>query len=934
MAAKDEKSTRGNDEEALRKEVTKNVRGLLLSVQNGLTVAEIQRDYKCMIGKPFPFRELGHNTPLDLLKDLSDVARPSWENGVLVLRGIPDATTRHIARLVARQKKSSPRRKKRLTSYQPEQAPVLPHFIRTQIKELLTGYPSGLLGSMFAAAFKRRFGEEINYKRLEFKSLNQLLEAIPDIVEIEHMRGGGFRVYGKRFETDNSDKAPDPGVSFPVRTNSASTGKHHPTPNGNTGGKPSKTIQQSASSIKAQFDSNSTINIKLQQECIQVLARRPNGIWAARFPIEYKNLHGKELNIKQYGFMSVVEFVAAMPDVVRIERPTKVDWLLLLAKKVKEDHTQANGVVPASPAPVEMHKEPVSPCIPGNPLNLPDGVGRGVYFSKITVPECGFLEVSVTHIIDPHHFWVMLIENWPALRALTEEMKQFYSSRESAHYKMPGWFVSVGQACCALYEDGSWYRGLVVGIQSVDSIEVFYVDYGNKARLPLSSLRVLRSQFIKLPAQGLPCKLAHIQPFGRAKEWSPGSTHKFYHLTKNYKQLVALVCGIKEGTMCLCLCDTNAPEDLHINDELVKADYADFVPDKSPQSSSPDGQNHDREAKIQVQQQQQPQPQLQQQPQQQPAPGLSILSPEQIYLQQQAVSSLCASSSNHSLMPDFPLSIETSFQHNVASWLNQSALYTAQLVQTNAWPHQNNSDLHANPPLDADELDLIEEINQELDLDVPDSQFDFHIKRVQITHEHSLHIINFENKPYLISAEISALFWDSDLLRSMLRQKKKIVAKVVVSSSENEELFEALIRWKVPGVMDGDEPRSFVTLYEFEGLPEIFKIFDHHSEDLLSSLLEEIECFKKEGKNYWTSKKEEQLCSEGGSSSEDQFSESELGIDEIQLLLQAMQFRRKRILQGLMYGCSTGGSVDELQEVELKIGLLQQEVQHKLKNSI
>ena len=120
--------------------------------------------------------------------------------------GIPDATTRHIARLVARQKKSSPRRKKRLTSYQPEQAPVLPHFIRTQIKELLTGYPSGLLGSMFAAAFKRRFGEEINYKRLEFKSLSQLLEAIPDIVEIEHMRGGGFRVYGKCFETDNSGK--------------------------------------------------------------------------------------------------------------------------------------------------------------------------------------------------------------------------------------------------------------------------------------------------------------------------------------------------------------------------------------------------------------------------------------------------------------------------------------------------------------------------------------------------------------------------------------------------------------------------------------------------------------------------------------------------------------------------------------------------------
>ena len=34
------------------------------------------------------------------------------------------------------------------------------------------------------------------------------------------------------------------------------------------------------------------------------------------------------------------------------------------------------------------------------------------------------------------------------------------------------YIFSVYQACCALFEDGSWYRGLVVGIQSVHSIEV------------------------------------------------------------------------------------------------------------------------------------------------------------------------------------------------------------------------------------------------------------------------------------------------------------------------------------------------------------------------------------------------------------------------------------------------------------------------------
>lgn len=73
------------------------------------------------------------------------------------------------------------------------------------------------------------------------------------------------------------------------------------------------------------------------------------------------------------------------------------------------------------------------------------------------------------------------------------------------------------------------------------------------------------------------------------------------------------------------------------------------------------------------------------------------------------------------------------------------------------------------------------------------------------------------------------------------------------------------------------------------------------------------------------------LGSEAASSSEEQLSESELiGIDELQLLLQAMQFRRKRILQGLMTGghCtdSTGGTVDELKEVEMQIEGLRLEI--------
>lgn len=88
----------------------------------------------------------------------------------------------------------------------------------------------------------------------------------------------------------------------------------------------------------------------------------------------------------------------------------------------EHDLAKTNGKVSV---PVETRKDLVPPpSVPGNPLNLPDGVGRGIYFSKIKPPECGYVEVCVTHVIDPHRFWVMLIENWPKLQDLTEDIRQ------------------------------------------------------------------------------------------------------------------------------------------------------------------------------------------------------------------------------------------------------------------------------------------------------------------------------------------------------------------------------------------------------------------------------------------------------------------------------------------------------------------------------
>ena len=96
---------------SLKEETKRQVRALLLSAPKGLTVRDIQNDFKCVMGKALPFQELGYSTAEDLFRDMPDVVRQTRVGGEVVLRGVADRTTEHIERLVSRQKVSTKRRR-------------------------------------------------------------------------------------------------------------------------------------------------------------------------------------------------------------------------------------------------------------------------------------------------------------------------------------------------------------------------------------------------------------------------------------------------------------------------------------------------------------------------------------------------------------------------------------------------------------------------------------------------------------------------------------------------------------------------------------------------------------------------------------------------------------------------------------------------------
>ena len=129
---------------------------------------------------------------------------------LLNISGIADDSSKHIAKLVSRQRVNGSK-SRRISSAPISTKPlVVPDRFRRNIKELLSVYPNGVLGSALCQAYSRHYGEELSHSKLGFKSTSQLLNALQDIARIVKNPRGGFRVCA--VVRKNKPKSPPTGI--------------------------------------------------------------------------------------------------------------------------------------------------------------------------------------------------------------------------------------------------------------------------------------------------------------------------------------------------------------------------------------------------------------------------------------------------------------------------------------------------------------------------------------------------------------------------------------------------------------------------------------------------------------------------------------------------------------------------------------------------
>ncbi|XP_078273631.1 tudor domain-containing protein 5-like [Rhinoraja longicauda] len=622
-----------SDQEQLLEVLKKELRSLLLSAKNSLTPAELEKDYQTMMGKRLPLYALGYRSTLELLSNIPDTIKVhSCADGSILLKGIGNETTKGIEELVAKAKVSTKtKRNLRKTRYEQKQIvlprrcntiPVLPALVKCELRDLVASFPCGVLLSDFDMSFLKKYGRPFQYTRYGFYSLQEVLKAISEDIEIQQTRQGSLLMLRNRSRGSPPKQGKSSNQSIQAKQTQSTARTMQPNPNKSPTNKQTllplkwgsapesasdttyfdrdlKKLVEDLRTVLVDKGVGGTMDSEVKGKIQFTVAQRPDGLLASQLPLEYKNIFGVDLPLKELGFYNVTELVGALNDIFYVERDSiSQDWRVFdnrhsssLQNQEESQFNKTNElactdwkkpIIEKSLVPeknfdvktikLEMLKETC--CSPEFEIP-PDAVQDGILYKLPELEENSFACVFVESVTSPSQFYVRFYGKWSSvmLEDLMIEMRRCYSFEEvSERYVMPDSFIQPGQVCCVRNPDDVWwYRIIIHRVLDEKQVEVYYVDFGDISLVERSELRFLKCCYSKLPAQGIPSTLMWLQPV--ENDWSTAAKSMFLKFCGK-QPLVALICGYVDDVLHLFLCDTSTDEDIYINDVLKKVGHA------------------------------------------------------------------------------------------------------------------------------------------------------------------------------------------------------------------------------------------------------------------------------------------------------------------------------------------------------------------------
>ncbi|XP_036911955.1 tudor domain-containing protein 6 isoform X2 [Sturnira hondurensis] len=120
------------------------------------------------------------------------------------------------------------------------------------------------------------------------------------------------------------------------------------------------------------------------------------------------------------------------------------------------------------------------------------------------------IEVKVSYIENPGHFWCQLARNMRGFKTLMGDIQDYCKNAPTPHQ-------GTTPACLAKRTvNGKWSRALIRETQPSEHVQVVFVDYGDKDVVSVKNICSITEEFLKVKAQAFRCSLYNlIQPISQ-----------------------------------------------------------------------------------------------------------------------------------------------------------------------------------------------------------------------------------------------------------------------------------------------------------------------------------------------------------------------------------------------------------------------------------
>lgn len=311
----------------------------------------------------------------------------------------------------------------------------------------------------------------------------------------------------------------------------------------------------------------------------KMLLESPSPIFQQSFRPEYRRHFGDEIDLQKLGQPGLQDYLAQL-SIVDLEY--KNDHLMISPSRalVEEDRAEKRAA---------QRLVVLQQTVAGDA----DHRLRGQMSTRRVIKQVEFpvglkeLDVIVTDVSSPGKFWVQIVGNKTskALDKLMDAMEELYSRDRSMYCIADDYPLALltGAFLAAPYPDSGYHRVLVDNLYkgAMGIVNVFYIDYGTRGRVPVSHLRHLPLEFTVLPAQALTANLWGLTPTGGSSKWPSEATTAFYRLVSPSSDCGGNFAEVKNtDPLSLVLYDYTMTgdqlEEIKINDKMVEMRMADY----------------------------------------------------------------------------------------------------------------------------------------------------------------------------------------------------------------------------------------------------------------------------------------------------------------------------------------------------------------------